>query len=462
MKKLLKRSFFLTFLFLLSTGSALAQDEQVGGPVYVVQSGDTLSIIAVRWGVPQQEIVSANQLENPDQLFAGQELVLPGIDWIDGVLIPQQMPYGETLLSLSRQYRVDPQLLARLSRLTSPSQLFVSYPITMPTQRGEDTSNVRNVVSPGVSMLEMAAANGRNPWTMVGENSLSGTWDAISGDVLLIPGTDQPGPGALPSPITRLEFPAEGLVQGRTVVVNVNAEGDFALQSELMGNQLDYFRQEDGTYSALMGVSALAEPGLTPFTMSGEFGYGTPFSFTQSVAVVDGGYGFETLTVDLALIDIDLTNSESEFIRSLTAEVTPEKLWSGFFQAPSPYTDTINSTYGTRRSYNGGVYETYHSGIDFGGGLGVEIFSPAVGEVVFAGPLEVRGNATIINHGWGVYTGYWHQSEIRVQEGDIVAPGQVIGIVGNTGRVTGAHLHWEIWVNGVQVDPIDWLARPYP
>ena len=139
--------------------------------------------------LPQQDIVSANQLENPDQLFAGQELILPGIDWVDGVLTPQQMPYGETLLSLSRQYRVDTPLLARLSRLTSPSQLFVSYPITMPTQRGEDTSNVRNVVSPGVSLLEMAAATGSNPWTMRAENRLSGTWDAISGDVLLIPGT---------------------------------------------------------------------------------------------------------------------------------------------------------------------------------------------------------------------------------------------------------------------------------
>jgi murein DD-endopeptidase MepM/ murein hydrolase activator NlpD len=141
---------------------------------------------------------------------------------------------------------------------------------------------------------------------------------------------------------------------------------------------------------------------------------------------------------------------------------TPEKLWSGYFQVPSPFGDTFNSLFGTRRSFNGSDFIYFHAGLDFGGGLGVQIFAPAAGQVVFAAPLEVRGNATIINHGWGVYSGYWHQSEILVQEGQMVEPGQVIGIVGNTGRSSGAHLHWELWVGGVQVDPLDWLARIYP
>ena len=68
----------------------------------------------------------------------------------------------------------------------------------------------------------------------------------------------------------------------------------------------------------------------------------------------------------------------------------------------------------------------------------------------------------MIDHGWGVYSGFWHQSEFLVQVGEFVAPGQVIGLVGDTGRGTGAHLHWELWVNGVQVDPLDWLQQEYP
>ena len=104
----------------------------------------------------------------------------------------------------------------------------------------------------------------------------------------------------------------------------------------------------------------------------------------------------------------------------------------------------------------------FHTGLDFCGRVGTEIRSPADGIVVFAGPLTVRGNATIIDHGWGVYTGYMHQSEILVKPGDKVKAGQIIGKVGGTGRVTGPHLHWEVFVGGVQVDPQEWLQSIFP
>jgi len=74
----------------------------------------------------------------------------------------------------------------------------------------------------------------------------------------------------------------------------------------------------------------------------------------------------------------------------------------------------------------------------------------------------VRGNFTLIDHGWGVFSGYGHQLEMFVKEGDYVEAGQLIGFVGKTGRVTGPHLHWEIWVNGNQVNPTEWLDNQYP
>ena len=84
------------------------------------------------------------------------------------------------------------------------------------------------------------------------------------------------------------------------------------------------------------------------------------------------------------------------------------------------------------------------------------------GKVVFTGLLTVRGNATIIDHGWGVYSGFYHQSKILVKVGDTVTPGQIIGEIGGTGRVTGPHLHWDLFINGIQVNPLDWLDRAYP
>jgi murein DD-endopeptidase MepM/ murein hydrolase activator NlpD len=69
----------------------------------------------------------------------------------------------------------------------------------------------------------------------------------------------------------------------------------------------------------------------------------------------------------------------------------------------------------------------------------------------------VRGNAILIDHGWGVVTGYWHLSRIDVTVGQRVTQGQPIGAIGNTGLSTGPHLHWEMWVNGTAVSALQWL-----
>jgi murein DD-endopeptidase MepM/ murein hydrolase activator NlpD len=122
----------------------------------------------------------------------------------------------------------------------------------------------------------------------------------------------------------------------------------------------------------------------------------------------------------------------------------------------------IRSRFGALRSYNGGPYDSFHGGVDFSGAEDRPITAPAPGVVVLAEPLTVRGNATIIDHGWGVFTGYWHQSAIQVQAGQRVETGQVIGYQGATGRVTGPHLHWEIYVGGYQVEPLTWTETSFP
>jgi murein DD-endopeptidase MepM/ murein hydrolase activator NlpD len=126
-----------------------------------------------------------------------------------------------------------------------------------------------------------------------------------------------------------------------------------------------------------------------------------------------------------------------------------------------PAAAAIVSPFGRKRAYDGGAFDHFHSGTDFGGASGTPILAAASGYVVFVGPLNVRGNATIIDHGWGVFTGYWHQTEQYVQVGDFVSAGQVLGTIGSTGRVTGPHLHWELWVNGVPVDPMQWVQQSF-
>ncbi len=448
-------------VFALAT-RALAQEAQPGETMYIVQPGDTLTSIASRFELTVDDIIQANDLADPNQLFVGTELLLPNVDWVRGVLDARPMVFGETLRSLAREYRVQPETLARLAGLSSPAQLGVGYPVLLPTQTGEDLSMAREVILPGLSLLEIAAANGQNPWAVVSTNQLLGTWDAITGDVLLLPGTSAPGPAGLPSQITEISFGPQSLIQGHTTVVHIQALADLNLSGQLVEHSLNFFTLERGSYVAMQGVHAMLEPGYYPLSINASIGETPLFAFTQLARVEDGGYDFETITVDPEFLNPIVEAAEAEIVNAVVLPVTPEKLWSGYFQAPTPFADTINSLFGTRRSYNGSGFDYYHAGVDFGGGVGVQIYAPAVGRVVFAGPLEVRGNATIIDHGWGVYTGYWHQSEINVQVGDAVQPGQRIGLVGNTGRSSGGHLHWELWVGGVQVDPLDWLAFVFP
>jgi murein DD-endopeptidase MepM/ murein hydrolase activator NlpD len=82
--------------------------------------------------------------------------------------------------------------------------------------------------------------------------------------------------------------------------------------------------------------------------------------------------------------------------------------------------------------------------------------------VVLAEPLTLWGNAVVIDHGWGVLTGYGHLSVIEVEVGQTVAAGDTIAKVGNTGLSTGAHLHWETWVGGTSVDSLQWLEQTFP
>ena len=74
----------------------------------------------------------------------------------------------------------------------------------------------------------------------------------------------------------------------------------------------------------------------------------------------------------------------------------------------------------------------------------------------------VRGNVIVIDHGLGVYSIYMHLSEFKVQEGNVVEEGQLIGIIGTTGRSTGPHLHFEVDIQGIPVNPVTWLNRTFP
>jgi len=462
--KMPKRISILLLLVFIFTSFQPAS-AQAGGPIYIVQSGDTLSFIASRFNVTLNDLLAANPTIDPNVLNQGQQIVIPGLEGVSGILETEIISFGDTLRSLSRRRQVANTQLIKLNRLISPTELYAGISLIVPVQDEQTQLNTSISAGSGETLLELAIKQEVSPWALSSLNKLVGTWDVIPSDILYSPTGGSDNANGLPSAFINANIGPLPMVQGGTEVIRLQVKDGYTASGSLVDHSLRFF-QVNNEQVALQGIHALLEPGVYPLRIEASLPDGTRQSFEQMVLVISGNYRSESIYVEPETIDPAVTEPEYDQLLSITGPVSGTKYWNGIFASPAVYPDEFTSFYGTRRTYFGLnsdlAVEGFHSGLDFAGGVGLQIFAPAPGRVVFAGPLLVRGNATIIDHGWGIYSGYWHQSEQFVNAGDMVEQGQVIGLVGGTGRVTGPHLHWEVWVNGVQVNPLDWLDQAYP
>ena len=132
-----------------------------------------------------------------------------------------------------------------------------------------------------------------------------------------------------------------------------------------------------------------------------------------------------------------------------------EQLWEGGFRLPR--TSRVTSAFGTGREYNGKV-TSRHLGTDFNGRVGDPIVATNRGRVALVARFYLAGNVIYLDHGSGLISAYFHVSRSLVRIGDVVEKGQLIGRVGQTGRVTGPHLHWVMRYGGVTLDPMSVLS----
>jgi murein DD-endopeptidase MepM/ murein hydrolase activator NlpD len=467
MTRRLLRSWLVACVLLAAMGlpSAAAQE---AGPVYIVQEGDTIWGISQTFGVDPAALLDANGLTANSVISPGMQLVIPGFPGAVGVLTTSEIGFGENLESAGERYGVPLASLARLNRVVNQDRLYIGQEVILPLSDAAPLGlreSVRRLKPAETTVLELAAQSGQNPWVLTAKNQAGPRLWAVSGEPLAVPAQGRVT-SALVAPFEAASITPAAGVQGHTMTIALQLEPGAATPTGTLGEwTLNFEPLPDGGYVALQGIHAMAEPGMYDVRLQiGEGdGAGVGASFEQPLPVRAGKFGREAFDVPQETLDPKNTGPEDEQVAALVGQVTPEKMWGGAFAFPSRLvTDTFPSIFGTRRSYNGTAYDRYHTGLDFYGGTGVSIYAPAPGRVVFAGPLTVRGNATYIDHGWGVFTGYFHQSEILVQVGQVVEAGEEIGKVGATGRVTGPHLHWEIWVGGVPVDPMDWVNQSYP
>jgi murein DD-endopeptidase MepM/ murein hydrolase activator NlpD len=461
----LNRFFLIPTIFALIFLSVpvFAQD-QPAGPTYTIQPGDTLGVIATKFGVSVDEIINANQIANPNILSAGQQIIIPGLDGVTGNLTAEDIPLGSNLASLSVKHQFPMEMLVKLNKVTSPSEVFAGSSLILPVS---DQSGLKSVqaIKPGSSLLETAMLLKQNPWQIALQNNLDQTWKGLPSQPIFYsqnPVDPAQKSNSLPF-LSSLQFDELPIVQGHTVEIIAAGESGLQLTGKLAGRDLHFFPAQDGRYVAIQGVYALTDPGLTTFELSITRPDGSMYQFSQMVYVQSGFYPEDPpLSVPPETIDPAYTKPEDDAVKQVTAPVTPLQQWSGLFRDPVDEPVCTKSVFGVRRSYNGGQFLSFHGGLDYGVCANLNIYAPAAGTVVFTGPLTAMGNATFIDHGLGIYTGYGHQQEIKVKVGDHVEPGQLIGIIGATGRVTGPHLHWEVWANGIRVNPVQWLEKTYP
>ncbi len=154
-----------------------------------------------------------------------------------------------------------------------------------------------------------------------------------------------------------------------------------------------------------------------------------------------------------------LNDEQAVLDRRVFALRSPSLLWQGPFR--QPVAAEPPTPFGLRRVFNGQP-TGHHLGVDYDADAGAPVAAANSGRVALAERLDVRGNAVILDHGGGLFSGYYHLSQMAVAQGQGVTKGQRLGLVGSTGLATGPHLHWEMRVGSDPVDPLPWLAAVLP
>jgi murein DD-endopeptidase MepM/ murein hydrolase activator NlpD len=272
--------------------------------------------------------------------------------------------------------------------------------------------------------------------------------------LLILDATRVLGQDSIPSVSIR-STPAP-LAEGSIGWIEVRSDSATRVETgEAGGEPLHLERTDDGWYRALVGVPV--EPGDSFAITLGVRRAERTDTIRVSLPVRPAAYPHEVLTVPPAFVKPDSISAiriQSEIAQSREVSQRSHqraRLWRGPFLLPRP--SRITSRFGTARVYNGEV-QSRHLGTDFAGSVGAPVRAAGRGRVALVADFYLAGRAIYLDHGGGVVTAYFHLSQAEVRQGDLVNAGQLIGRVGQSGRVTGPHLHWVARYGTISVDPL--------
>ena len=264
-------------------------------------------------------------------------------------------------------------------------------------------------------------------------------------------------PAAAQSLDVTVSHHARGVFPGEAVLLRVEASGPLTeVRATAFDETVRFFQAPDDVWHGLVGIDLLVEPGDHDVALRIVPASGTAIARAYTLRVEHKAYQTRQLTVAPRYVEPppevgERIAREAQQQRAIFATATEERLWRGSWRRP--VSGPATSAFGSRSVFNGQP-RSPHSGADFRAAEGTPVTAPNVGAVVLTGDTYFSGGSVILDHGWGLYSYFAHLSEILVDEGDLVEPGQVVGLAGATGRVTGPHLHWTLRLNGARVDPL--------
>jgi murein DD-endopeptidase MepM/ murein hydrolase activator NlpD len=255
---------------------------------------------------------------------------------------------------------------------------------------------------------------------------------------------------------------ARTLQAGEAVVLVVSANVPLtSARASAFGREIPVVRQEaDGRWWGLIGIDVEASPGRHEVSVEAQGADGVTLSARHVLTIKAREFPVRRLSVDDAFVNPPASTrariqAEAKTVEAVLARVTRGRRWEGGFARPVPGEAT--SGFGRRSILNGEV-RSIHAGVDFRAANGTPVRAPADGRVALAAEHYFAGKLVIIDHGLGLFSFLAHLSSVSVTEGQGVSRGDVVGLSGATGRVTGPHLHWSIRLSGARVDPLSVVA----
>lgn len=362
---------------------------------------------------------------------------------------------GDTWTALAYRYQTSPAILQSLNpHPNQQRQPTIGRTLRLPDEAVAVNGVLLRPYQGG--LLQTAVTHNQSPWQLALLHETGHPYRPLLYRPIFLPQGEQP-PRELPLGMVALALSQVPALPGQALGVQAELAAEGRVRGQLAGAGEMVWGENGRFQVGLIGTGAFfgaGEPSLL-LQVEGQPAWDQPWRF------VDDEWIFQQLTLTGAAAQIDQQSIAEERVRlfELWSAVTPEPQWQAAFQLPLDSYLTLSAPFGARRSYNGGPYRTYHEGVDFSAYGGTPVLAPAQGTVVLAEFLYVRGGAVILDHGLGIYSGYYHLSSVLAEVGQLVEPGQIIGEVGTTGLSTGNHLHWDLLVGGVWVDAAAWMEQ---